>query len=84
MQLAAEKEGRIMALMEKDRSAVHSAGSERSSQAHSEATAASADAEGQNEQLWDAAITSSIDVIREMADKARAERQTGRTKKITL
>jgi|GEM_PF-3408279 len=42
------------------------------------------DADAQEEQLWEAAIGSSIDVIREMAAKARAERQAGRTKKISL
>ena len=44
----------------------------------------SANIEGQDEQLWEKAITNSLDVIREMANKARAERRAGRTKKINL
>ncbi|MGI4791157.1 MAG: hypothetical protein ACRYFS_20200 [Janthinobacterium lividum] len=42
-----------------------------------------ANANGQDELLWDAAIANSIDAIRELADKARTERRDGRTKKIT-
>ena len=38
----------------------------------------------QDDNLWDAAIENSIDAIRELADKALADRQAGRTKKITI
>lgn len=38
----------------------------------------------QDDSLWDCAIGNSIDVIRELADKALADRRAGRTKKITL
>jgi len=37
-----------------------------------------------DDDLWDAAIENSIDTIRELADKALADRQAGRTKKITI
>lgn len=36
------------------------------------------------EQLWDCAIANSMDAIRSMADKARADREAGRTKKVLL
>lgn len=34
------------------------------------------------EQLWDDAVANSLDAFREMAEKARANRQAGRTQKI--
>lgn len=74
-----------MALMEKNKGTVRSVGGAHSSQAHAETPEAdppaSAAAEGQDEQAWEAAIASSLDVIRDMADRARAERQAGRTNK---
>lgn len=42
------------------------------------------DHDPQDEYLWDCAIANSMDVIRELADKALADRQAGRTKKITI
>ncbi len=38
----------------------------------------------QDDSLWNCAVANSIDVIRELADKALADRRAGRTKKITL
>ena len=34
--------------------------------------------------LWDTAIANSMDAIRELADKALADKRAGRTKKITI
>lgn len=38
----------------------------------------------QDESLWECAIANSMDAICELADKALADRQAGRTKKIAL
>lgn len=45
---------------------------------------APADADAQDEQLWERAIANSMDAIRSLADKAQAERKAGRTKKVRL
>lgn len=42
------------------------------------------DADGQDDYLWECAAANNIDAIRELADKALADRRAGRTKKIIL
>ncbi len=48
------------------------------------APSVSSDPEGQNEVLWEGALANSLDAIRDLADRALADRQAGRAKKITL
>lgn len=43
-----------------------------------------ADSDAQDEHLWECAIANNIGAIRDLADKALADRQAGRTKKITF
>jgi len=45
---------------------------------------ATPDMDSQDERLWECAIANSMDAIRDLADKALADRRAGRTKKITL
>ena len=77
-----------MALMEKDTNAACAFKGARSYQTNSETAVESlpvpTGVDGQDEHLWESAIANSIDAIRDLADKARAERRAGRTKKITL
>ena len=40
--------------------------------------------DSQDEHLWECAIANNIDAIRDLADKALADRRAGRTKKITF
>ena len=40
--------------------------------------------DSQDDALWDCAVANSIDAIRGLAEKALADRQAGRTKKVTL
>ncbi len=76
-----------MALMQKDVNAAYFKGA-RSYKAKSEKitqeSCVAGDADAQDDHLWECAIANNIDAIRDLADKALADRQAGRTKKITF
>lgn len=76
-----------MGVMQKDANAANSKRA-RSRKTSSEKTpeqiGMAADVGDQDEQLWECAIDNSIDALRDLADKALADRRAGRTKKITL
>ena len=69
-----------MGLMEKDINAAYPA---KSAKAVKKVNVA-VEVDAQEEQIWNAAIENSLDSLRDMADKALAERRAGHTKKIRL
>jgi len=76
-----------MGLMQKDVNATHFKGA-RSYKAESERATQEVhvpvDPDAQDERLWECAIANNIDAIRDLADKALADRRAGRTKRITF
>ena len=76
-----------MGLMQKDVNATYFKGVRSrkvKSQKITQEVGVSGAADAQDDHLWECAIANNIDAIRDLADKALADRQAGRTKKITL
>ena len=77
-----------MALCQQDLNATHLRGKAGSCKTKSATVGqkipVTVDTDAQEEHLWDCAIANSIDAIRDLADKALADRRAGRTKKISL
>ena len=76
-----------MAVMQKDVNAAYFKGA-RSYKVKSEKVTQEVSmppiSDAQDDHLWECAIANNIDAIRDLADKALADRRAGRTKKITL